>query len=282
MDRLLANGTVNAAQLGNGQPLVLLHSLLSDRASFDAIVPRLSQSFRVIVPELPGFGQSRAVSGGLAEVADRMAEAVIDAAGPKLRLAKIEGDAAFFYLPLSSESHLAKAEVAQRAAAIYDAFHARSEDLKVNTFCPCDGCQQAGQLRIKIVSHAGDIVERKVGRSTELAGVDVILVHRLLKNDVPLAEYLLLTEPVYQQLDPASRSRAESLNIELDDLGPTPSWYLELAPSPDRPAVVPKLSTLKRLARHLGLIGRTLPFLVGTRKPCVGFRNLADEAATSS
>src|SRR5258708_19747386 len=81
MDRLLANGTVNAAQFGNGQPLFLLHSLLSDRASFDAIVPRLSQSFRVIVPELPGFGQSRAVSGGLADVADRMAEAVTDAAG---------------------------------------------------------------------------------------------------------------------------------------------------------------------------------------------------------
>ena len=81
MNRLLANGTVNAAQFGQGQPLVLLHSLLSDRASFDAIVPRLSQSFRVIVPELPGFGQSRAVSGGLAGVADRMAEAVTDAAG---------------------------------------------------------------------------------------------------------------------------------------------------------------------------------------------------------
>jgi len=81
MDRLLANGTVNAAQFGKGQPLFLLHSLLSDRASFDAIVPPLSQSFRVIVPELPGFGQSRAVSGGLADVADRMAEAVTDAAG---------------------------------------------------------------------------------------------------------------------------------------------------------------------------------------------------------
>jgi len=81
MDRLFASGTVNAAQFGSGQPLFLLHSLLSDRASFDAIVPRLSQSFRVIVPELPGFGKSQAVSGGLAEVANRMAEAVTDAAG---------------------------------------------------------------------------------------------------------------------------------------------------------------------------------------------------------
>jgi 3-oxoadipate enol-lactonase len=80
MDRLLA-GTVNAVQSGQGQALFLLHSLLSDRASFDAVVPELSRSFRVIVPELPGFGGSIAVSGGLEAVADRMAEAVTDAAG---------------------------------------------------------------------------------------------------------------------------------------------------------------------------------------------------------
>ena len=81
MDQLFANGTVNATQSGQGPPLFLFHSLLSDRASFDAIVPKLSQSFRVIVPELPGFGNSQAVSGGLADVADRMAEALRDAAG---------------------------------------------------------------------------------------------------------------------------------------------------------------------------------------------------------
>ncbi|HEY0908827.1 MAG TPA: alpha/beta fold hydrolase [Bradyrhizobium sp.] len=83
MDRVFANGTVNAAQSGDGPPLFLFHSLLSDRASFDAIVPQLSKSFRVIVPELPGFGGSHAVSGGLAGVADRMAEAVKEAASGK-------------------------------------------------------------------------------------------------------------------------------------------------------------------------------------------------------
>jgi 3-oxoadipate enol-lactonase len=76
MNRRLANGTINAAQHGNGPPLVLLHSLLSDRVSFDGIVPELSKGFRVVVPELPGFGRSQAVGGGLAGVADRMAEAV--------------------------------------------------------------------------------------------------------------------------------------------------------------------------------------------------------------
>jgi 3-oxoadipate enol-lactonase len=81
MDRRLAHGTVNVTEYGKGPPLVLFHSLLSDRASFDRVVPKLSQSFRVIVPELPGFGQSAATSGGLAVVAARMAEAVREAAG---------------------------------------------------------------------------------------------------------------------------------------------------------------------------------------------------------
>src|SRR3984893_13678525 len=81
MDRLFARGTVNAAQIGEGPPLFLLHSLLSDRASFDAVAPKLSQSFRVVVPELPGFGRSQVVNGSLADIADRMAEAVSDAAG---------------------------------------------------------------------------------------------------------------------------------------------------------------------------------------------------------
>src|SRR5258708_24744399 len=80
MGRLLAGGTVNAAELGHGRPLLLFLWLLSDRASFDAIAPELQKSFRVIIPELPGFGRSQAVSGGLAAVADRMAEAVADAA----------------------------------------------------------------------------------------------------------------------------------------------------------------------------------------------------------
>jgi 3-oxoadipate enol-lactonase len=66
-------------EVGYGPPLFLFHSLLSDRASFDAIAPDLSRSFRVIVPELPGFGRSQAVIGDLADIADCMAEVVKEA-----------------------------------------------------------------------------------------------------------------------------------------------------------------------------------------------------------
>jgi 3-oxoadipate enol-lactonase len=80
MDRLFAGGTVNAAETGRGTPLFLFHSLLSDRASFDAIAPDLARSFRLVVPELPGFGRSQALIGTLTDIADRMAEVVREAA----------------------------------------------------------------------------------------------------------------------------------------------------------------------------------------------------------
>ena len=71
---------MNAEVFGDGPPLVLFHSLLSDRTSFDRIVPPLAKNFRVIVPELPGFGSSQAVDGDLPAVADRMATCVREAA----------------------------------------------------------------------------------------------------------------------------------------------------------------------------------------------------------
>jgi 3-oxoadipate enol-lactonase len=101
MDRLLADDTVNAGEFGKGPPLFLFHSLLSDRASFDAIVPELSKSHRVIVPELPGFGRSQAAAGGLAAVADRMAEAVKDAAGGKDALVLGNGYGGFVALQMA-------------------------------------------------------------------------------------------------------------------------------------------------------------------------------------
>jgi 3-oxoadipate enol-lactonase len=72
----VGEGIVNAAVTGEGRPLVLLHSLLADRGSFDRIARPLSRRFRVIVPDLPGFGGSTPVKGGLDVVADRLAAAL--------------------------------------------------------------------------------------------------------------------------------------------------------------------------------------------------------------
>lgn len=68
--------TVSARVGGQGSAIVLFHSLLADGSSFDLITDALLQTHRVIVLNLPGFGTSDRVDGGLNEVADRVAGAI--------------------------------------------------------------------------------------------------------------------------------------------------------------------------------------------------------------
>jgi hypothetical protein len=210
------------------------------------------------------------------DIIARLLEAVIDAAGPSLRLAKLEGDAAFFYLPASATGGFKPHLVAAQAAEIYRAFHACAQDLRANTLCPCDGCQQAGDLKIKLVGHVGDVAVQKVKQLTELAGVDVIVVHRMLKSAVPVPEYLLMTKPVYAMLDAPLRERAAALELDLDELGPAQAYYVDLAACTDAIPRARKLPMLERLVRHLKLSYRTLPYALGLKKPCQGFRNVPD------
>lgn len=61
---------------GTGRAIVLFHSLLADRTSFDRIAPALAATHRVVALDLPGFGDSDPVDGGLEAIADGIAAAI--------------------------------------------------------------------------------------------------------------------------------------------------------------------------------------------------------------
>jgi Protein of unknown function (DUF2652) len=200
----------------------------------------------------------------------KLLEAVIAAARPDLALAKLEGDAAFFHAPAPRDD----GALMRVAATIHRAFHRTREDLARNTLCPCDGCQQAGDLRIKVVAHVGEVTRQRIARHDELSGLDVILVHRMLKNGVPLDEYLLLTAPLLANLPEPARAGARGLTLDLDGLGAVDTYYVELASSAADDAAAPRLPLPRRFARQLSVAWRTLPYLVTGRKACEGFRNV--------
>jgi 3-oxoadipate enol-lactonase len=68
----LRDGIVDIVESGAGKPIVLLHSLLADRAIFNRIVPALARTRRVIVPDLPGFGSSSSAGSTIEGIADRL------------------------------------------------------------------------------------------------------------------------------------------------------------------------------------------------------------------
>jgi len=72
-DLVTRDSAVTAVQSGTGDDIVILHSLLSDRAAFNAVLPSLAARHRVTLLNLPGFHGSRTVAPTV--------EAYVDAIG---------------------------------------------------------------------------------------------------------------------------------------------------------------------------------------------------------
>ena len=208
------------------------------------------------------------------DIVARLLEALIDAA-PRLRLSELEGDAAFFYTPYpeAQEGLIANA-VAEHVVAMHLAFHARQQQMVAGNLCNCDGCAQTGQLRVKFVAHVGEVATQKVKRSTKLAGIDVILVHRMLKNSVPVPEYLLMSEPVFQHSHERIRQHALGLEQEFEGLGRTQTYFVDLEKISAEMPPKPRVTWLGRLGETMGVAFRGMPYLLGIKKPCRGFRNV--------
>lgn len=201
-------------------------------------------------------------------------EAVINA-GKGLKLAKLEGDAAFFSAPDGN----AKVVVCERLSRMRAAFLARRERMKNDIACQCASCEQLQTLSLKFVVHLGEVADQRVKRHVELAGFDVILVHRMLKNTVPVREYVLMTDAVAACLDEQMRGLCTPLVHVFDGIGETPTHYIDLAEL-QVPAPAPRRSFFRRLGATMKFELDSLPFTLGMKAPAQGFRNLgrgADE-----
>jgi hypothetical protein len=198
----------------------------------------------------------------------QLLESVIDA-GKGLKLAKLEGDAAFFWAPEGTANVL----VFERLSRMRQSFVARRERIKKDYDCQCASCGQLDNLTLKFVAHEGEVAEQKVKRHVELAGVDVILVHRMLKNTVPVLEYVLMTDVVAQCLDDSVRQLCRPLTHDFEGIGETSTHYIDLATSQAPPAP-PERGFFGRLGKTAKFELSTVPFLLGFKKPAEGFRNL--------
>lgn len=198
-------------------------------------------------------------------------ESVIDA-GKGLKLAKLEGDAAFFWEPDGN----AKVLVCERLSRMRQSFLAQRERFKSDIACECASCSQLDQLSLKFVVHQGEVAEQKVKRHVELAGVDVILVHRMLKNSVPVVEYVLMTDPVAACLEDPVRGLCKPLIHHFEGIGDTSTHYIDLATSEASIPlpVPPRRGFLGRFGATAKFELSSVPFLVGIKKPAAGFRNL--------
>ena len=158
-------------------------------------------------------------------------EKVIDAV-PEFELIEIEGDAAFLALQADTlDSDATVALTLDAAMAMHRAFHLERQYVATN-LCPCNGCTQASNLKLKFVAHVGEVATQTIRQRRKLVGIDVILVHRLLKNPVEVPEYLLLSDELYHTATTPVPGPAHEVAQDLEGIGPVRAYFVDVADFP--------------------------------------------------
>jgi Protein of unknown function (DUF2652) len=209
----------------------------------------------------------RTILGHAEAATTRQLEKVVDAARD-FDLIEIEGDAAF----LSREADAlvdgaTVTAVTQAAVAMHHAFHVERRLIELN-MCPCPSCAQASGLKLKFVAHVGEVATQTIKRRRNLVGMDVIFVHRLLKNPVQASEYVLLSEDLYRSGGTSLPDHPmREISLDLEGIGLVRTYVVEVEDIAGSLRLAPDPSWLRRLGGTVGIVGRGLPYMLRVRRP---------------
>jgi uncharacterized protein DUF2652 len=225
----------------------------------------------LLIADIGGYTEymqfHRSILGHAEAATSRLLDKVVDAARD-FDLIEIEGDAAF----LSREADgldppETLAAITQAAVAMHRAFHVQRRLVELN-MCPCDSCTQTSDLKLKFVAHVGEVATQTIKRRRKLVGMDVIFVHRLLKNPVQVPEYVLVSEDVYREGGASPPVLAmHEISQELEGIGPVRAYFMEVEDLAGPLAPLPDPSWPRRFGGTLGMVGRGLPYMLRRRRP---------------
>ena len=135
----------------------------------------------LVIADLTGY--TAYLSGSEIEhaplIAGDLLETIVGCLEPPFRLAKFEGDAAFLFV---EDGRADGSLLLDAIEATYLAFRRRLRSIDQATTCDCNSCRLAPKLDLKLFIHHGAFVWSRIAGRDELAGSDVIIVHRLLKG----------------------------------------------------------------------------------------------------
>jgi hypothetical protein len=181
--------------------------LLADISGYTSFLHGVAEAHRAIIIEADEPPTAYAVLSSLLD-------AMLDVVSPHFRLVKFEGDALF---AVADEPG-----VGVRGAAALDclrschaAFSALLAEAGTAWTCSCEACGRVQDLSLKLILHHGEYVTQRIAGREELAGPDVILAHRLLKNHVRDVigdqPYALFTDAAVRELELPADDMIESL-----------------------------------------------------------------------
>jgi len=146
-------------------------------------------------------------------------------------LAKLEGDAIFAFAIDSPDPEAST--LVTTVESCYFAFVRRRAAIDRATTCTCDACSLIPSLDLKFVVHHGRFAIHDVAGNRELVGTDVIVVHRLLKNEIKertgLEAYAFFSGDCTEHYGLDTKALTLQAHTEsYDDVGEVAGWVLDL------------------------------------------------------
>jgi len=196
----------------------------------------------LFIPDISGFTefvQHTAINHSRHIIADLL-ELIIDNNITGLQLAEIEGDALFFY-KIEHQTNIK--QIREQIKRMYLAFHTYLKRYEYEKICHCGACSSVYNLSLKFIIHFGEIEFISIKDSNKPYGPNVIKVHRLLKNEVPISEYALFTEDVDIETVQTAEQKLEAnydfgvINYAYESLSDFKKELPEISPIPEN---VPK------------------------------------------
>ncbi len=170
----------------------------------------------LFLPDISGFTefvQNTEINHSQHIIAELL-EVLIDANVLDLQLAEIEGDALFLYkeeeVP-SLEKLLAQVET------MFTAFYSHLKLLEKNRVCPCNACSSAPKLQLKIIAHSGELQFINVHDNRKPFGVQVIEVHRLMKNSINSDNYVLLSKQLADDIELSTNYQSKLFDFKMGE-----------------------------------------------------------------
>jgi len=152
----------------------------------------------LFIPDISGFtrfvNDTEIIHG--THIVAELLEIIINNNSLGLKVAEIEGDAVFFYRVGEKPSIK---DIYMQCEKMFIAFHQHIKLYERDRICDCGSCTHTPNLTLKFVVHYGNVIERKILGHLQLMGPEVTTAHKLMKNNLEVHEYLLITENTFSK-----------------------------------------------------------------------------------
>jgi hypothetical protein len=185
----------------------------------------------LFMPDISGFTEfvSTVEIQHAQSIIGELLEIILESNQINLEVSAIEGDAIFFY-------RLGKApaleQLLEQVQHMFTGFHKQLQRYDHERICPCGACASAKHLKLKFFAHYGEVSSYNVKEHHQLFGREVIVLHRLLKNNLNKKEYTLLTNSILEQnesLNGHSLYNEAASDMEQYDVGDIHFKVIDLA-----------------------------------------------------